>query len=118
MQNITLTQLTVIIAAICMVSFFVNAGVNESNTIQYYGVETVEISSKDHSYEEKLTFNKVKLSNNKFIFSTVDQNNNGELSYQEVLLTKSQWLLSSFSAIDTDTNDSITEKEIVDFAYK
>ena len=44
--------------------------------------------------------------------------NKGELSYQEVLLTNSQWFLTSFKAIDSNINNSITEKEIVDFAYK
>ena len=118
MKNITLTQLTLIIVAIGMVSFFVDADDIQVNKIQDYGVLIAKTSNIGNSDEAKSKFKQVTLSPNKFIFAKVDENNNGKLSYQEVLSTKSQWLLSSFKAIDSDTNDSITEKEIIDFSYK
>ena len=118
MKSITLTQLTFIIVAICMVSFFVDADDIQVNKIQDYGVLIAKTSNIGNSDEAKSKFKQVTSSPNKFIFTKVDENNNGKLSYQEVLSTKSQWLLSSFKAIDSDTNDFITEKEIIDFSYK
>jgi hypothetical protein len=118
MKSITLTQLTFIIVAICMVSFFVDADDIQDNKIEDSEVLIVKTSSVGNSDEAKSKFKQVTSSPNKFIFAKVDENNNGKLSYQEVLSTKSQWLLSSFKAIDSDTNDFITEKEIIDFSYK
>jgi hypothetical protein len=118
MQNITLTQFSVMTAAICMVSFLVNANdfhVNEEHSKIMLTANSGRINNNNVT---RFHFDDAKSVPNKFIFSVVDKNNNGELSYQEVLLTNSQWLLSSFKAIDSNTNDSITEKEIVDFAYK
>jgi hypothetical protein len=118
MQNITLTQLTSVIATICMVSFLVNADDTQRNLMQNQGVFFSSAVVKAKHYNGISTHGGAKPTTNKFVFSTVDQNNNGKLSYQEVLSIKSQWLLSSFNAIDTNTDKSITEQEIVEYAYQ
>ncbi len=118
MQNITLTQLTLVIATICMVSFLVNADDTQRNLLQNQGVIFSSAGVKVERYNGISTHGGAKPTTNKFVFSSVDQNNNGKLSYQEVLSTKSQWLLSSFNAIDSNTDNFITEQEIVEYAYQ
>ena len=118
MQNITLTQLTLVIATICMVSFLVNADDTQRNLLQNQGVIFSSAGVKVERYNGISTHRGAKPTTNKFVFSSVDQNSNGKLSYQEVLSTKSQWLLSSFNAIDSNTDNFITEQEIVEYAYQ
>lgn len=118
MKNITLTQFSVITTAVCMVSFLVNANDFQENKVQSRVILTANSASINNNNATRFYSDDAKSLPTKFIFSAVDKNNNGELSYQEVLLTNSQWLLSSFKAIDSNINNSITEKEIVDFAYK
>ena len=118
MQNITLTQFSIITMAVCMVSFLVNANDFKEGKVQNKVILTANSASINNNNATGFDSDNAKSVPTKFIFSAVDKNNNGELSYQEVLLTDSQWLLSSFKAIDSNINNSITEKEIVDFAYK
>jgi Ca2+-binding EF-hand superfamily protein len=107
MNSISLTQVSAFVVAISMVSFFVNAedkvaGPAE-NVITVEKATTVEAIEVAHESKDKFTF------------TSLDTDKNGQLSQKEVLSAKNQWLVKSFKKIDSNTDLSITEQELVNY---
>jgi len=113
MNNISLTQLTAFVIAVCLASFFVNAGENlvqtaEENTVVYVDeLANPEVTQEIEYIEE---------TNDMFTFTSLDSDQNGKLNKQEVVAGKNDWLAKAFNDIDSNSDKSITEQELVDFA--
>ncbi len=112
MDSISLTQVTAFVVTVSMASFFVNADdalahPNENNPVVH--------AEKSASAE---AIGEVKAPNDKFTFTSLDTDKNGMLSRQEVVAGKNEWLVKSFTQMDSNTDDSVTEQELVDFVAK
>jgi len=112
MNNISLMQVTVFITAVSMASFFVNA--DDALTHRLKADKTAQSESSVNSEATKLA----EESNDKFTFSSLDTDKNGMLSQQEVLNGKNDWLVKSFKQIDSNSDESLTEQELIDFVAK
>ncbi len=112
MSNISLTQVTALVAIVCMASFFVNADDELTHNRDDSSSSVVENSLDDQVAKE------TKASSNRFTFSSLDTDKNGKLSHQEVIAGKSEWLANSFKQIDVNTDQLLTERELVDFVSK
>ncbi|PKG83742.1 hypothetical protein CXF85_09545 [Colwellia sp. 75C3] len=113
MNSISLTQVTTFVVAVSLASFFVNA----DDAL----ADTTEASTVIHSETSVITeivevaVEEIKEMNDKFTFTSLDTDKNGKLSQQEVIAGKNEWLVKSFSQIDSNTDKSLTEQELVDF---
>lgn len=109
MNSISLTQVSVFVVAVSMASFFVNAD------------EALAHTTKDNkvAHAEKSVSSTVvvaaKESNDKFTFTSLDTDKNGKLSQEEVIAGKNEWLVKSFTQVDSNADKSLTEQELVDF---
>jgi len=113
MDSISLTQVTAFVVAVSMASFLVNADddlayTNEDNTV----VNAANAEAIQKAIEV------VKEPNDKFTFTSLDTDKNGMLSRQEVVDGKNEWLVKSFTKIDSNADESLTEQELVDFVAK
>ncbi|MBU2869775.1 hypothetical protein [Colwellia sp. E2M01] len=119
MNNISLTQISAFVAAVCLVSFFVNA---DEELVTYNTEEHTEIVTEvtDNSVEVDLELidetNELENTGDSFTFTSLDTDQNGKLSLEEVAAGKNNWLLRAFDEIDENTDASITEQELVNFA--
>jgi hypothetical protein len=116
MDSISLTQVTAFVVAVSMASFLVNADddlayTNEDNTV-------VNAENSANADAIKKAIEEVKEPNDKFTFTSLDMDKNGMLSRQEVVDGKNEWLVESFTKIDSNTDESLTEQELVDFVAK
>lgn len=116
MDSISLTQVTAFVVAVSMASFLVNADddlayTNEDNTV-------VNAENSANADAIKKAIEGVKEPNDKFTFTSLDMDKNGMLSRQEVVDGKNEWLVESFTKIDSNTDESLTEQELVDFVAK
>lgn len=116
MDNISLTQVTAFVVAVSMASFLVNADddlayTNEDNTV-------VNAENSANAEAIKKAIEEVKEPNDKFTFTSLDIDKNGMLSRQEVIDGKNEWLVKSFTKIDSNSDESLTEQELVDFVAK
>ncbi len=116
MDSISLTQVTAFVVAVSMASFLVNADddlayANEDNTV-------VNAENSANADAIKKAIEEVKEPNDKFTFTSLDMDKNGMLSRQEVVDGKNEWLVESFTKIDSNTDESLTEQELVDFVAK
>lgn len=119
MKNISLTQVTLFVAAVCLVSSFVNAddaitaSVEEHEMATNLSIETAHIASS--SFEEE-TIQEVEEPSDRFTFTSLDSDQNGKLSQKEVVAGKNEWLVEAFKLIDRNADQSLTEQELVNFA--
>ncbi len=116
MDSISLTQVTAFVVAVSMASFLVNADddlayTNEDNTV-------VNAENSANAEAIKKAIEEVKAPNDKFTFTSLDIDKNGMLSRQEVVDGKNEWLVKSFTKIDSNADESLTEQELVDFVAK
>jgi hypothetical protein len=116
MDSISLTQVTAFVVAVSMASFLVNADddlayTNEDNTV-------VNAENSANAEAIKKAIEEVKEPNDKFTFTSLDIDKNGMLSRQEVVEGKNEWLVKSFTKIDSNADESLTEQELVDFVAK
>jgi len=116
MDSISLTQVTAFVVAVSMASFLVNADddlayTNEDNTV-------VNAENSANAEAIKKAIEEVKEPNDKFTFTSLDIDKNGMLSRQEVVDGKNEWLVKSFTKIDSNADESLTEQELVDFVAK
>lgn len=116
MDSISLTQVTAFVVAVSMASFLVNADddlayTNEDNTV-------VNAENTANAEAIKKAIEEVKEPNDKFTFTSLDMDKNGMLSRQEVVDGKNEWLVKSFTKIDSNADESLTEQELVDFVAK
>jgi Ca2+-binding EF-hand superfamily protein len=116
MDSISLTQVTAFVVAVSMASFLVNADddlayTNEDNTV-------VNAENSANAEAIKKAIEEVKEPNDKFTFTSLDIDKNGMLSRQEVIDGKNEWLVKSFTKIDSNSDESLTEQELVDFVAK
>ena len=116
MDSISLTQVTAFVVAVSMASFLVNADddlayTNEDNTV-------VNAENSANAEAIKKAIEEVKEPNDKFTFTSLDMDKNGMLSRQEVVEGKNEWLVKSFTKIDSNADESLTEQELVDFVAK
>ncbi len=112
MNNISLTQVTAFVAAICMASFLVNADDalnhnHEGDSIAQ--TESPKVAEVIEAADEP---------GERFTFTSLDTDKNGKLSHQEVIAGKNVWLVKSFKQIDANTDESLIEQELVDFVAK
>ena len=112
MNSINLTQVTVFVVAVSMVSFFVTADNALAQPTQDNTVVHTGNSASAEVIEE------AKESNDKFTFTSLDTDKNGELSQPEVVVGKNEWLVKSFTQMDSNADGSLTEQELVDFVAK
>ena len=112
MNSISLTQVTVFVVAVSMVSFFVTADNALAQPTQDNTVVHTGNSASAEVIEE------AKESNDKFTFTSLDTDKNGELSQPEVVVGKNEWLVKSFTQMDSNADGSLTEQELVDFVAK
>ena len=117
MNNISLMQISFFVAAVCLVSFFVNAddaltAYNMEETTEIY----TEITNNPASVEVTQNSEDVEDTSDRFTFTSLDSDQNGKLSQQEVIAGKNDWLLRTFNEIDSNTDALITEQELVNFA--
>ena len=112
MNSISLTQVTVFVVAVSMVSFFVTADDALAQPTQDNTVVHTGNSASAEVIEE------AKESNDKFTFTSLDTDKNGELSQPEVVVGKNEWLVKSFTQMDSNADGSLTEQELVDFVAK
>ena len=113
MNSISLTQVTTFVVAVSLASFFVNADDALAHTTEASTVVHSETSVITEIVEVAVEENKE--TNDKFTFTSLDTDKNGKLSQQEVIAGKNEWLVKSFSQIDSNTDKSLTEQELVDF---
>ena len=107
MNNISLTQLSLLVAAVSLASFFVNANQTSNYTTNESGVlNTVKTTHLEAG----------EASNERFTFTSLDSDQNGKLSKQEVIKSRNNWLAKAFGEIDANADKSLTEQELVDFA--
>ena len=116
MDSISLTQVTAFVVAVSMASFLVNADddlayTNEDNTV-------VHAENSANAEAIKKAIEEVKEPSDKFTFTSLDIDKNGMLSRQEVVDGKNEWLVKSFTKIDSNADESLTEQELVDFVAK
>jgi Ca2+-binding EF-hand superfamily protein len=116
MNSINLTQVTAFVVAVSMASFLVSADddlayTNEDNTV-------VNAENSANAESIKKAIEEVKEPNDKFTFTSLDMDKNGMLSRQEVVDGKNEWLVESFTKIDSNADESLTEQELVDFVAK
>ncbi|PKI12904.1 hypothetical protein [Colwellia sp. 12G3] len=109
MNSISLTQVTAFVVAVSMASFFVNADDALAHTTEDNTVVHAENSVSSAVVEA------VEESNDKFTFTSLDTDKNGKLSQQEVVAGKNEWLVKSFTQIDSNADKSLTEQELIDF---
>lgn len=112
MNSTSLTQVTVFVVAVSMASFFVNADEALAHTTEDNTVVHAKNSVSTKVAEE------VNELNDKFTFTSLDTDQNGKLSQEEVVAGKNQWLVKSFTNIDSNADKSLTEQELVDFVAK
>ncbi|TYK67374.1 hypothetical protein [Colwellia echini] len=117
MNNISLTQISLFVAAVCLVSFFVNA---DEVLAPYNMEETTEvvtnITTNNTNVELTEEIQQVEETSDRFTFTSLDSDQNGKLSQQEVIAGKNNWLMKAFNEIDANTDAAITEQELVNFA--
>ncbi len=116
MNSISLTQVTALVVVVCMVSFFVNA--DDELTHNHNDNQNASISSVATNLVSSKRLDKTEASNNRFTFSSLDTDKNGKLSHHEVIVGKGAWLAKSFQKIDINTDQFITEQELIDFVSK
>jgi hypothetical protein len=112
MNSISLTQVTVFVVAVSMASFFVSADDAQAHTGEDNTVVHSENSASSEIIEEVI------VTNDKFTFTSLDTDKNGKLSQQEVVAGNNEWLVKSFTKIDSNADKSLTEQELVDFVAK
>jgi hypothetical protein len=116
MSSISLTQVTAMVVVVCMVSFFVNA--DDEQAYNHNHNKNASISSGVANPVSSKVLDKTEASNNRFTFSSLDTDKNGKLSHQEVTVGKGAWLAKSFKNIDINTDQFLTEQELIDFVGK
>jgi Ca2+-binding EF-hand superfamily protein len=116
MSSISLTQVTAMVVVVCMVSFFVNA--DDELTYNQNDNKSASISSVAANPVSSKVLDKTEASNNRFTFSSLDTDKNGKLSHQEVIVGNGAWLAKSFKNIDINTDQFLTEQELIDFVGK
>ncbi|OUR80920.1 hypothetical protein A9Q75_09660 [Colwellia psychrerythraea] len=116
MDSISLTQVTAFVVAVSMASFLVNADDDLAYTNEDNTVVNAENSANAEAIQKAIEA--VKEPNDKFTFTSLDTDKNGMLSRQEVVDGKNEWLVKSFTKIDSNADESLTEQELVDFVAK
>ncbi len=116
MDSISLTQVTAFVVAVSMASFLVNA----DDDLAYTNEDNIVVNAENSANADaiKKAIEEVKEPNDKFTFTSLDMDKNGMLSRQEVVDGKNEWLVESFTKIDSNTDESLTEQELVDFVAK
>ena len=112
MNSISLTHVTVFVVTVSMASFFVNADDALAQPTEDNTVVHTESSASAEVIQE------AKESNDKFTFTSLDTDKNGKLSQPEVVVGKNEWLVKSFTQIDSNADKSLAEQELVDFVAK
>ncbi len=112
MNSISLTQVTALVAVVCMASFFVYADDELTHNLDGNSSSVVEKRTGSRVVAETIE------STNRFTFSSLDTDKNGKLSHQEVIVGKGAWLAKSFKQIDANKDELLTEQELVDFVSK
>lgn len=110
MRSPSLTQLSIFVVIVCLASFFVSADQTSNQKTSHSLPNGVLDTTSVIKVEEP--------SNGRFTFSSLDSDNNGRLSQQEVHKGKNNWLVKAFVDIDTNADKALTEQELVDFAAK
>lgn len=127
MKNISLTQVTSFVAAVCLASSFVNADDALTQSAEENAMITSEsyISDNNSVNAQPLEVNadidevqNEEASGDRFTFTSLDTDQNGKLNQQEVIAGKNQWLVKAFNDIDNNADDLLTEQELVDFAIQ
>ena len=116
MDSTSLTQVTAFVVAVSMASFLVNADDDLAYTNEDNTVVNAENSANAEAIQKAIEV--VKEPNDKFTFTSLDTDKNGMLSRQEVVDGKNEWLVKSFTKIDSNADESLTEQELVDFVAK
>ena len=116
MDSISLTQVTAFVVAVSMASFFVNA----DDELAYSNEDNTVVNAENSANAEAITaaIEEVKEPSDKFTFTSLDIDKNGMLSRQEVVDGENRWLVKSFTNIDSNADNSVTEQELVDFVAK
>jgi methyltransferase-like protein len=111
MNSISLTQVSAIVVAVSLASFFVNADEALAKNMKDRVVTKTEnyLAVVEVAAEE---------SSDKFTFTSLDNDKNGKLSQKEVLAGRNQWLVKSFEKIDSNTDELLTEQELIDFVTR
>ena len=112
MKSISLTQVTAFVVAVTMASFLVNAEKALAHNTEGNGA-----NHREHATASPVSENEA-LSTEKFTFTSLDSNKDGKLSEDEVLAGKNEWLVKSFKQIDSNSDELLTEQELVDFVSK
>jgi len=112
MNKINLTQVTAFVVAVSTASFFANAELLSSNSIEN---STVEQSDNLTRLEVNEVIEHVDASTEKFTFTSLDSDHNGKLSQEEVAVGENEWLTKAFNQIDGNADEYLTEQELVDF---
>lgn len=116
MDSISLTQVTAFVVAVSMASFFVNA----DDELAYTNEDNSLVNAENSANAEAIiaAIEEVKAPSDKFTFTSLDLDKNGMLSRQEVVDGENEWLVKSFTNIDSNADNSVTEQELVDFVAK
>ncbi len=111
MNSISLTQVTAFVVAVSMASFLVNA----DNALAHTAEDNTVVHAENLANSEVVVVEEAQEPNDKFTFASLDTDKNGKLNQQEVLVGKNEWLVKSFTQIDSNNDSSITEQELVNF---
>lgn len=119
MSSVSLTNVSIFVVAVSMASALVNAedilSQSSSDSDEVATVITpIENVVAASSAEPELTAIEEE-TGDRFTFTSLDLDQNGKLSQQEVVAGKNEWLMHSFNKIDSNVDDSLTEQELVDF---
>ena len=113
MNSISLSKVTAFVVAVSMASFLVNV-----DDAQAHNSEDSSVSHSESSVSLNAVAAVEEELNDKFTFTSLDTDQDGKLSHKEVLAGKNEWLVKSFKQIDSNTDDALTEQELVDFVAK
>ena len=109
MKGNSLTQLSVLVVVAYLASFIVSAD-QAPNPVVDNNLPLSTTSTSPTPEVENTT--------GRFTFSSIDLDQNGKLSEEEVARGKNNWLANAFIDIDANEDKSLTEQELIDFATK